>query len=106
MLKNATDFFFSQAEDIQSEIDLFVKNSVDELNSKGFVDVTYHTQHIQPGATYLFIKRLTDQLNLKSWRVTVGSGGVRLGSAASEIHLTIIGDYAELLDDEALGAWG
>ncbi|EME0810221.1 hypothetical protein VXJ15_001822 [Vibrio vulnificus] len=101
MLKNATDFFLSQAEDIQSEIDLFVKNNVDELNSKGFVDVMYHTQHIQPGATYLFIKRLTDQLNSKSWSVKVGSGGVQLRSATADIHLTIIGDY-----DVELGAWG
>ncbi|HDY7922109.1 TPA: hypothetical protein RQK49_002038 [Vibrio vulnificus] len=105
MLKNATDFFLGQAEEIQNEIEYFIKSNVDELNSKGFVEVTYCTQYIQPGTAYLFIHRLKDKLDSQSWTLLVGDKGVRLDSASARIHLKIIGNHAELLSDEDVGLW-
>ncbi|EPX4144656.1 hypothetical protein ACW0FS_004336 [Vibrio vulnificus] len=106
MLRNATDFFLGQAEEIQNEIEYFIKSNVDELNTKGFVDVTYSTQYIQPGTAYLFIHRLKNKFDSQSWALKVGDNGVQLDSTAAHIHLTIIGNHAELLNDEALRAWG
>ncbi|EGQ8172113.1 hypothetical protein RV072_002211 [Vibrio vulnificus] len=106
MLKDAIDFFFGQTEEIQNEIEYFIKSNVEELNSKGFVDVTYNTQYIQPGAAYLFIQRLRDKLDSQSWTVKVADNGVQLDSNSAYIRLRIIGDHTKLLGAGDVGLWG